>query len=747
MKQNYLKQLFTALLLLCTTFANAHDFEVGGIYYTITDATKRSVEVVDGENKYNGHIQIPDSIIYTASNSTEVRIFADWISTNKKDKSSSSKKYVFNVNSGCILKFDWQVSSESYDLLTVKLDGTKLLQEGGDKSGSYEYVFKSAGSHTLVVTYSKDESVSSRNDEGRIYNITLTGNVAESGIYHVNSIGDHAFESCYDLVSVSIPNSVTKIGSGAFRGCSGLTSIEIPCNVTSIGGGAFIGCSGLTSIIVAYDNTVYDSRNNSNAIIETSTNTLVTGCQNTVIPNSIRTIESYAFGDCTGLTSLFIPNSVVWINNYAFNGCISLKNLHIEDGEELYLGYNYANGEGVGKSLFYDSPLETLYLGRDLSFSYGSSYGYSPFYKKSNLTSVTIGDSVTYVNSHLFSGCSAIISIEIPNSITGIGDYAFNGCTSLENLYIENGKEILKLGYNAYISNALGKGLFYDCPLKNLYLGRNLSYNNTNPYGISPFYNCSKLTKIIALIQIEDLFTINTNTFQGLTHNTCILYVPYGAKETYASTAGWSEFANIVELEPEEITITINQYGSATYCSPFALDFSEVEGLKAYSAIGFKPSTQVVTLARVMTTGAGQGVFIKGEPGEYIVPVIDDFDEYTLNMLVGNLEQTVVNSTEDEMSNYKFTVAELDEAPMFYPFEDNTTFSAGKAYLQIPTAWLPATAQKSVSIRFDEGETTGIDELKGENGEVKTIYDLQGRVVESPTSGIYIIDGKKVLIK
>ena len=322
MKHNYLRHLFTALLLLCTTFANAHDFEVGGIYYTITDATKRSVEVVDGENKYNGHIQIPDSIIYTASNSTEVRIFADWISTNKKDKSSSSKKYVFNVNSGCILKFDWQVSSESYDLLTVKLDGTKLLQEGGDKSGSYEYVFKSAGSHTLVVTYSKDESVSSRNDEGRIYNITLTGNVAESGIYHVNSIGDHAFESCYDLVSVSIPNSVTKIGSGAFRGCSGLTSIEIPCNVTSIGGGAFIGCSGLTSIIVAYDNTVYDSRNNSNAIIETSTNTLVTGCQNTVIPNSIRTIESYAFGDCTGLTSLFIPNSVVWINDYAFNGCI-----------------------------------------------------------------------------------------------------------------------------------------------------------------------------------------------------------------------------------------------------------------------------------------------------------------------------------------------------------------------------------------------------------------------------------------
>jgi hypothetical protein len=118
---------------------------------------------------------------------------------------------------------------------------------------------------------------------------------------------------------------------------------------------------------------------------------------------------------------------------------------------------------------------------------------------------------------------------------------------------------------------------------------------------------------------------------------------------------------------------------------------------------------------------------------------------------VGTLEQTVVNSTEGEMSNYKFTIADGDDTPMFYPFEDNTTFSAGKAYLQIPTAWLPATAQKSLSIRFDDGETTDIDEVfddvKGENGKMKTIYDLQGRKVEVPNEGLYIIDGKKVIIK
>jgi hypothetical protein len=149
----------------------------------------------------------------------------------------------------------------------------------------------------------------------------------------------------------------------------------------------------------------------------------------------------------------------------------------------------------------------------------------------------------------------------------------------------------------------------------------------------------------------------------------------------------------------------------------------------------------------LQTAEAGVGLFLKGEPGEYVVPVIEYSNDYSLNMLVGTLEQTVVNSSEGEMSNYKFTIADGDAAPMFYPFEDNTTFSAGKAYLQIPTALLPATAQQSLNIRFDEGETTDIDEVKGESGEVKTIYDLQGRVVENPTSGIYIIDGKKVIIK
>lgn len=194
-------------------------------------------------------------------------------------------------------------------------------------------------------------------------------------------------------------------------------------------------------------------------------------------------------------------------------------------------------------------------------------------------------------------------------------------------------------------------------------------------------------------------------------------------------------------------TITISQYGSGTYCSKYDLDFSEVQGLKAYAATGYKSKTGVVTLTRVMTAKAGMGLFIKGEPGEYSVPVLEETDENSLNMLVGTLEKTSINSTSNDgiYRNYKYTIKSGETSPMFYEFADGSTLSAGKAYLQIPVAWLPASANARISIRFDEGDATDIDEV--EDAHAETIYyDLMGRKVNNPQKGvIYIVNGKKTV--
>ena len=148
----------------------------------------------------------------------------------------------------------------------------------------------------------------------------------------VTSIGNRAFFGCSGLSSLSLPENLEFIDIEAFNGCDGLTSIVIPASVTSIGYGAFFDCKNLTSIIVDSGNTIYDSRDNCNAIIETSSNTLISGCQNTTIPSSVTSIGEWAFAGCSGLTAIFLPSNLKTIESLAFNCCSSLTSITIPEG-------------------------------------------------------------------------------------------------------------------------------------------------------------------------------------------------------------------------------------------------------------------------------------------------------------------------------------------------------------------------------------------------------------------------------
>ena len=149
----------------------------------------------------------------------------------------------------------------------------------------------------------------------------------------LTGIGDDIFVYCESLTSVSIPNFMTRLGNRAFYHCSSLKSITIPSSIYYIGEMAFEGCGGLASIVVEDGNTVYDSRENCNAIITTQDNELIAGCGNTTIPNSVTSIRGDVFHRCNDLKSIVIPASVtsigircyLWLQQFDIHCCRKRK--------------------------------------------------------------------------------------------------------------------------------------------------------------------------------------------------------------------------------------------------------------------------------------------------------------------------------------------------------------------------------------------------------------------------------------
>ena len=506
----------------------------------------------------------------------------------------------------------------------------------------------------------------------------------------VTTIGGQAFQNCKGLTSVTIPESVTSIGSYAFEGCSGsltvncslsydgtiesfygssFNSLIIGKNVTSIGISEFSTISGLESITVESENTIYDSRNNCNAIIKTSTNYLISGCKNTVIPNSVTGIAYEAFYGCTGLTSISVPNSVTSIQPGAFMNC-------------------------------------------------------------TGLTSISLPNSVTSIQSGTFMNCTSLASVTFPNSVTSIEDDAFRDCSALTNVKVDR---------------------------------------ETPP-------------------------SIYSRTFTNSANAT--LYVPAGSKAAYEAADYWKDFKRIIECidgdvngdgESDvvdvvdiaryvvgtpaetfvEILADINNNGEVNIADAVCL-VNDIAGDQNFAKPMGSPRKPETTSDALMLTEGSNGLSLLLENQR-------DYTAFQFDLYVPegmDVMQMMLNAQRKQKHQLLYNKVEEGHWRVAALSTSNRTFADNSGELLSFTLAGNANGDVVVSdIHFftPDGEDCTFNDIRLQAGIVTDIqtagnpqqttdhpdvYDLSGRKIENSKwsnrqlpKGIYIVNGKKVIIK
>ena len=508
---------------------------------------------------------------------------------------------------------------------------------------------------------------------------------------------------------------------------------------------------------------------------------------------SVTKIEGRTFSDCSDLTSIVIPNSVTKVGHYSFWNCTSLKELYIEDGEgALEIGYNNKDGFLAGTALFCDSPLETLYLGRNLLCYPSVFYCFSPFIGKSTLTSVTISNSVTGIGGEAFKGCTGLTSIEIPNSVTSISGYAFYGCTGLTSVVIGNSV------------TSIENEAFYGCTgLKTVFNFSNLTFiKGSSDYG-SIAYHADKVINVPNGFGFIDgdfvWFEDDGMVLAGYSGNATELTLPADYKgESYA--IGSEVFKNNTALTSVEIPNSVTSIGNSAFegCDSLktVINFSNLTFSKGSSNDGYIAyyADKVINAPN----GFIDGDFVFGRPndvntllyysgskndltlptdceGEYYVIGSEVFKNNTTitNVVIpnsvtsigasafegcANIENLYISNSLESIGEKAFAGCEKImeiKIGLEKPIRGATNIFADAVYdnaiLYVPIGTKSLYEKRepwNLFFYVVEMDFTGINEVKAENGKVEGVYyDLSGRAVENPANGIYILDGHKVIVK
>ena len=367
-------------------------------------------------------------------------------------------------------------SSQTYDVRYYLYKDGRLVIEGAGGSNVYvgplsgfikdEYLDQAKSLIIKNIRWIKSETFENCKN---VTNVTFDS----SGSLDVETIGDYAFKGCSSLKTIIIPQYVSEMGNYVFKDCTNLESIRISASVSKIGSRMFAGCPNLKSIVVEEGNKKYDSRENCNAIVETATNTLVCGTENSTIPTTITAIGGGAFAE-TGLKNFVIPEGVTSIQYGAFENCQNLKSVTLPQSLKK-LEYR----------VFAKSGLTSVVIPEGITRLPDGT-----FTECQNLETVTLPTTLEAIENNAFSN-SGLTSIFIPKGVTSISSTSFNYCGKLSTISVsdENTTYDSRNNCNAIIqtaTNQIVRGTF-----------NTIIPNTATSIGDNAFNDINSLTSIV----------------------------------------------------------------------------------------------------------------------------------------------------------------------------------------------------------------------------------------------------------
>ena len=703
MKKTYLKQLFAALLLLCSTVASANNPVVpadetytltyvvdGETYQTTTLAAGAAINLPAGPAKegykfvkWNLETAVPldiasnaDAMLYTNAPCTDTRYgdqFTSW-------------QVLFDGNAGTFFHSEY-ANNESAD----GLDHYLRVDMGEGKSimnFTFTYTNRNTNSYinapkTMVVEGSNEADgeyvelatlTNLSSTDSDVYNSQVIGNGTAYRYIRYRVTETHYNQKVYEhpfffiaefgMADAVVPTimpasdiSLVAVYKELFGSCGDNATWSLNDGVLTIG-----GTGAMTDYNTHGDNAApwYEYREDiTTVVIEDGVTSIgsgaFSGCSgltSVTIPGSVTSIESEAFRECSALTSITIPNSVTSIGDAAFYGCSDLTSITIPNSV--------------------------------------TSIGSSAFYGCSDLTSVTIGNSVTTIGDCAFQYCNALTNVTIPNSVTTIGGAAFMSC-ALTSITIPN--SVTEIGWWA----------FRECNyLTDIYFASNPTIDDS---GIP-----STATRHLTITDSDaaDFNTANANTYADVSYTRRISDGKYGTI--------------MLPFAPDEASLQNYAFYTLKEAGDGYIRFEEV-------------AAPVANTPYLYTLRAGgENAAITG--GQTTIAA--DINNCNVNGwdLVGSFTNQTIDCTGGNYYAYSAARNEINR------ITKTLTVRPYRAYLK-------STAAQNSNLRVFIGGTTGVteispDDIEGfDNG---AVYDLYGRPVSEPAKGdIYIIDGKKVV--